>query len=201
MSEEWTWCCQRVRNWLYNQSLCLPLPLRYTSFKKKPLRFKYKFTCHYVVNISHTLSLTFVSSSEKHNGHALSKSCLTPDSLSTGTHTALNFTITLQGKYSYLAWPRSGWLQGSHGSRSRLLYRIFGEIKFKMWYKLVSNGFILFIYFCLLSFFLRTAPEAHGGPQARDLIGPVAADLHHSHSNTRSEPCLQPVQRMAKLDP
>ena len=35
-------------------------------------------------------------------------------------------------------------------------------------------------------FFLRVAPTAYGGSQARGRIGAVAAGLHHSHSNTRS---------------
>ena len=34
----------------------------------------------------------------------------------------------------------------------------------------------------------RAAPGACGGSQARDGIGAVAAGLHHSHSNARSEP-------------
>ena len=34
------------------------------------------------------------------------------------------------------------------------------------------------------------APAAYGGSQARGRIRAVAAGLHHSHSNTRSEPCL-----------
>ena len=43
---------------------------------------------------------------------------------------------------------------------------------------------------------------AYGGSQARDLIGAVSAGLHHSHSNARSEPRLQPTpQLMAMPDP
>ena len=40
-----------------------------------------------------------------------------------------------------------------------------------------------FFFFCLL----RATPGAFGGSQARDLIGAIAADLCHSHSNARSE--------------
>ena len=43
--------------------------------------------------------------------------------------------------------------------------------------------FGLFVCFCLF----RAAPVAHGGSQARGGIGAVAAGLHHSHSNARSE--------------
>ena len=56
--------------------------------------------------------------------------------------------------------------------------------------------------FCFLLFFFRAAPVAYGGSQARGLIGAVAASLHHSQGNTRSELCPQPIpQRMAMPDP
>ena len=43
---------------------------------------------------------------------------------------------------------------------------------------------------------------AHGGSQARDLIGFAAASLSQSHSTTGSELRLQPTpQLMAMLDP
>ena len=38
--------------------------------------------------------------------------------------------------------------------------------------------------------------------KARDRIGAVATGLHHSHSNARAEPCLQPTPQLtATLDP
>ena len=37
---------------------------------------------------------------------------------------------------------------------------------------------------------------AYGGSQVRGLIGAVAAGLHQSHSNTRSEPRLQPAPQL-----
>ena len=43
--------------------------------------------------------------------------------------------------------------------------------------------------FSILIFF-RAAPVAYGGSQARGHIGAVAGGLHHSHSNTESEPHL-----------
>ena len=56
-----------------------------------------------------------------------------------------------------------------------------------------------FLFACLL---FRAAPTAYGGSQARDLIRATAAGPHHSHSNPRSESCLQPTpQLMATLDP
>jgi len=45
----------------------------------------------------------------------------------------------------------------------------------------------LFVLFVLLH---RASAMAYGGSQARGQIGAVAAGLHHSHSNVRSEPCL-----------
>ena len=39
----------------------------------------------------------------------------------------------------------------------------------------------------------KATPMAYGGSQARGLIGAVAAGLHQGHSNTGSEPCLQPT--------
>ena len=55
--------------------------------------------------------------------------------------------------------------------------------------------------FFFLSLF-RAPPAAYGGSQARGRIGDVAAGLHHSHSNARSRPHLQPIpQLMAMPDP
>ena len=53
-----------------------------------------------------------------------------------------------------------------------------------------------------LFLFSRAAPVASGGSQARGLIRVIAAGLHHSHSNNRSKPHLQPTPwLMAMLDP
>ena len=49
------------------------------------------------------------------------------------------------------------------------------------------NVVFVCLFVCLL---FRAAPEAYGGSQARGLIGAMAAGLHHSHSNARSEPHL-----------
>ena len=50
-----------------------------------------------------------------------------------------------------------------------------------------NSSYPPFFYFY---FFFRAAPATYGGSQARGRIRAVAASLHHSHSNTRSEPCL-----------
>ena len=46
-----------------------------------------------------------------------------------------------------------------------------------------------FLYVCLF----RAAPPAFGSSQARGYIGAPAAGLHHSHSNSGSEPHLRPT--------
>ena len=56
-------------------------------------------------------------------------------------------------------------------------------------------------YFCLFAF-SWAAPTAYGGSQTRGRIGAAAAGLHKSHSNSGSEPHLQPTPRlMATQDP
>ena len=63
----------------------------------------------------------------------------------------------------------------------------------------LQEGVSLFFFFFLL---FRAAPVGYGGSQVMGGIGAVAAGLHHSHSHTESEPCLQPIpQLMAMLDP
>ena len=54
-------------------------------------------------------------------------------------------------------------------------------------YPPVNDGCFLFV--CLF----RATPTAYGGPQARGLIRATVAILGQSHSNTRSEPHLQPT--------
>ena len=52
--------------------------------------------------------------------------------------------------------------------------------------------------FCLS----RASPMAYGGSQARGPIGAIAAGLHQSHSNARSELRLQPIPQLtATPDP
>ena len=57
----------------------------------------------------------------------------------------------------------------------------------------------LFIYLFAAS---TAAPMAYGGPQARGLIGDIAAGLCQNHSNAESELHLRPTpQLMATPDP
>ena len=56
-------------------------------------------------------------------------------------------------------------------------------------------------YKVILSFF-RATHTAYGGSQARGPIRATATSLHHSHSNIRSKPHLQPTPQLtAMLDP
>ena len=45
-------------------------------------------------------------------------------------------------------------------------------------------------------FIFRAAPEAYEDSYARGLIVAIAVGLCHSHSNTRSEPHLQPKPQL-----
>ena len=62
--------------------------------------------------------------------------------------------------------------------------------------------FFYFFFFFFVFYLFRAALEAHGGSQAEGLVGAATASLHHSHSNTESEPHLRPTpQLMATPDP
>ena len=63
---------------------------------------------------------------------------------------------------------------------------------------MLSVSLSLFFFFGLF----RALLAAYGGSQARGQIEAAAANLHHSHSNSGSEPHLWPKpQLMAMLDP
>ena len=47
--------------------------------------------------------------------------------------------------------------------------------------------------------FFSPTPAAYGGSQARDQIRAIATGLSHSHSNARSEPCLQPTPQLIAM--
>ena len=56
-----------------------------------------------------------------------------------------------------------------------------------------------FFFFCLFAISWATL-MAYGGSQARGgPIGAVATSLHHSHSNTGSEPRLQPTPQLMAM--
>ena len=60
----------------------------------------------------------------------------------------------------------------------------------------VHNRYGGFIYLFLC---FRAAPAAHGGSQAKGLIGAAAAGLHHSHSKARSKPHLQTIPQLTAM--
>ena len=57
------------------------------------------------------------------------------------------------------------------------------------------TSFYVWLFFFFFVFF-RATPVARGGSQATDLIGAIAAGLHHSHRNPASEPDLQPTPQL-----
>ena len=70
---------------------------------------------------------------------------------------------------------------------------------FLPWFCWVFWFWFWFLLFCVVFFggglvfcLLRAAPAAYGG-----LIGAVAAGLHESHSNARSQPLLRPTPQFA----
>ena len=77
-------------------------------------------------------------------------------------------------------------------------------------YRITNESEDLFLFFCNKVFYFitfrfcifRAPPAAHGGSQARGLIGAVATGLHHSHSNAGSETHLRPTPQLtATPDP
>ena len=64
--------------------------------------------------------------------------------------------------------------------------------------KYIFYWFIDWLIDFLFSLF-KDAPMAYGGSQAKGLIGAVAAGLHHSHSNARSEPNLWPTPLLTAM--
>ena len=68
-----------------------------------------------------------------------------------------------------------------------------------MWIFSNKMSLVQIIFYFLL---FRAALAAYGASQARGPIRAVAAGLHESHSNARSEPCLQPTSQLtATPDP
>ena len=65
-----------------------------------------------------------------------------------------------------------------------------------MYFKFFVDPFFSLVFGFL---FFRAAPVAYGGSQARALIRAAAAGLHHSHSNTGSEPHLRPTPQLTAM--
>ena len=60
----------------------------------------------------------------------------------------------------------------------------------------MTASFFFFVVVVVVVAISWAAPAACGGSQARGPIGAVATGLHQSHSNTGSEPCLQPTPQL-----
>ena len=63
-------------------------------------------------------------------------------------------------------------------------------------------SFCVCVVFCFVLFYFllfRATPTAYGSSQAKDRIGAAAAGLCHSHSNMRSELCLQPTPQLTAM--
>jgi len=58
---------------------------------------------------------------------------------------------------------------------------------------------LYFLFSFGLFVLLGIRPQHMEVPQARGPIGAVAAGLHHSHSNARSEPCLRPTPQLTAM--
>ena len=78
-----------------------------------------------------------------------------------------------------------------HASVGLFLGSLFCSFGLYIWF-CVSSILFLLLYLFFFFFFLA-APLAYWTSQARSLIGAIAAGLCHSHSNTGSEPHLQPI--------
>ena len=76
------------------------------------------------------------------------------------------------------------------------------EVKIK---QLINKNKTFFQFLNLIFLFclpFRAARNSYGSSQTRGPIGAVAAGLYQSHSNTRSEPRLQPAPQItATLEP
>ena len=65
-------------------------------------------------------------------------------------------------------------------------------------YKFYKGKKYLHFFFWLFSI-SWAAPVAYGGSQSRGWIGDVAAGLRQSHSNSGSEPHLQPTPQLTAM--
>ena len=81
------------------------------------------------------------------------------------------------------------------------LFSELGLLKYPFIVGLGKFHFLVCVCLLVLFFLFRARPIAYGD-QARGRIRAAAAGLHHSLSNTRSEPRLRPTpQLMATLGP
>ena len=91
---------------------------------------------------------------------------------------------------------------GTPGCCLFLIYFLYSSVYMLM----PSSNFImvfLYMYVCMYVFCLFAtswvAPAAYGGSQARGRVRAVVISLHQSHSNTGSEPRLQPTPQLTAM--
>ena len=63
----------------------------------------------------------------------------------------------------------------------------------------IYHLFLFFLSFFFSFVFFRASPTAHGSSLSRGLIRATAANLGHSHSNTRSELSLWPTPHLTAM--
>ena len=62
-----------------------------------------------------------------------------------------------------------------------------------------TQNFSIFFFFFSVFCLFKATPVACGGSQAKGLIRSTAAGLRQSHSNARSELCLQTTQQFLAM--
>ena len=115
-----------------------------------------------------------------------------PMALCTSLFMTYNKSIIRNDKVSHVLW-------GQECIPSNRINNVISLLENLQWLPTLYYSFTFFVFFCVWG---GAAPMAYGGSQARGWIGDVAAGLHHSHSNAKSELCLLPTpQLMTTLDP
>ena len=105
----------------------------------------------------------------------------------------IDFTLhnTLRAHPCYCKWQDFVYFKGGYYSHVHISHLLAGD--FVHWDVQLWNVLLFFF------FFFRATPTAYGSSQARDGIEATAASLHLSHSNTRSELCLQATPQLAAM--
>ena len=112
--------------------------------------------------------------------------------LCTSLFMTYNKSIIRNDKVSHVLW-------GQECIPSNRINNVISLLENLQWLPTLYYSFTFFVFFCVWG---GAAPMAYGGSQARGWIGDVAAGLHHSHSNAKSELCLLPTpQLVTTLDP
>ena len=78
----------------------------------------------------------------------------------------------------------------------------FGRTALGILFMYVCIYLCMYVFLCMyvcMYVFLGSHLAAYGGSQAKGLIGSVAAGLHHSHSNARSELHLRPTPQLTTM--